>query len=210
MKFHEIIKHFGQFGYIELENLQVLTKANRSSLLQAVHRWSKRGWLIPLKRGFYAIAPDYAKHPLSVEVAANQIYRPSYTSGLWRLNQLGFIPEGVCEVNSATLNNPACFETPMGRFVYQRISPNGYFGYDEQDEGGPVPALVATPEKALLDFFWWRPQVDWGPAEFDRWRIQDVFRRLDHRRLRKFASQWDQPRLIQAADQVIHYLTYGP
>ena len=64
---------------------------------------------------------------------------------------------------------------------------------------------IARPEKALLDFFWWH-KVEWDRTEFERWRIQDPFRRLDTARLKDFARRWDQPRLIRAAEQLTRYL----
>jgi hypothetical protein len=68
---------------------------------------------------------------------------------------------------------------------------------------------VATPEKALLDFFWWK-NVEWDATEFARWRIQDPWKKIDHGRLRRFARQWDQPRLVRAAESLTAYFTRCP
>ena len=204
MDYTGILKHYREFGYFELNNLLMLTQEKKPSVIKKLHRWVLKGDLMRLKRGFYAFPEQIAKNPLTPERAANQLYKISYVTGLWRLNQLGLIPEGVFEITNATLNNPARFETPLGRFTYQHLSGKGFFGYETIREGA-LEIMVATPEKALLDFFWWQ-DVEWTPQEFQRWRIQDPWKKLDMAKLRTFAEQWGPQRLQRAAGQLTQYL----
>lgn len=204
MHYADILRHFGAFGFFELPNLLTLTREEKATALQTLHRWKKRGWIIAIRRGLYAFPDELTKNPMTIERAANHIYKDSYVTGLWRLNQLGLIPEGVLEVTNATRNNPATFDTPMGRFVYQHLSANGFFGYETEYDGA-LPVQVATPEKALLDFFWWK-NVQWDGNEFARWRIQDPFHKIDHNRLLAFADRWNQPRITKAAKALTEYL----
>jgi hypothetical protein len=204
MTYTDVLRHFGPFGYFELPNLLTLTQERRGSLLSKLHRWSKQGDIIQLKRGFYAIPEAIAKNPLTPERAANQLYKFSYVTGLWRLNQIGLIPEGVVEVTNATLNNPAEFNTFLGRFTYQHVSVAGFFGY-ELVEDGVLQIKVATAEKALLDFFWWK-RIEWTAEEFERWRIQDPWKKIDHDRLHAFAKRWGPTRLKRAAANLTQYL----
>jgi hypothetical protein len=164
-----------------------------------------KGLIIPLRRGIYAFPDNLAKNPLTAERAANQIQKESYITGLWCLNQLGLTPEGVTAVTSATRNNPAEFETPIGRFTYSHIQPQGFFGFETKHDSGGIEIRIATPEKALLDFFWWRGG-NWNENEFARWRIQDPLKKINHKRLKEFAKRWNQPRLIRAAKNVTIYL----
>ena len=205
MEFANILRHFGTLGYFELPNILTLTDEKKNTVLQTLYRWNKKGWIVHLRRGLYAFPEDLAKNPLTAERAANQIQKETYVTGLWRLNQLGLIPEGVEVITNATKGNPAEFETPIGRFAYQHIQPQGFFGYEEKPDGGGINVHVAAPEKALLDFFWWK-QVEWDKIEFERWRIQDPFRRINHKRIKAYAKQWDQPRLIRAAENLTAYL----
>lgn len=205
MKFPDILRHFGGFGFFELPNLLALTQVKRTTANVALHRWGKEGLILPLRRGLYAFPEDLAKNPMTAERAANQIQKDTYVTGLWLLNQAGVIPEGVAEVTNATLGNPAEFDTPLGRYAYQHIQPRGFFGFETKPDAGGYAVRVALPEKALLDFFWWR-KIDWDRPEFERWRIQDPFRRLDTERLRAFARRWNQPRLIRAAENLATYL----
>lgn len=205
MRFPDILRHFGAFGFFDLPNVLALTQEKRGTVNVTLHRWAKQGLIIPLRRGLYAFTEDMAKNPMTAERAANQIQKDTYITGLWRLNQAGLIPEGVTEVTNATQGNPAEFDTPLGRYAYQHIQPQGFFGYETKPDAGGYTVRIAFPEKALLDFFWWH-KVEWDRAEFERWRIQDPFKRLDTVRLKNFAHRWNQPRLIRAAENLTAYL----
>jgi hypothetical protein len=204
MQYADILRHFGAFGFFDLPNLLALTQEKKPSTLVTLHRWYRKGWIIPLRRGLYAFPEDIAKNPITLERAANHIYKDSYVTGLWRLSQLGLIPEGVIEITSATRNNPAEFDTPMGRYVYQHLNAKGFFGYEDVPDGGTT-IRVATAEKALLDFFWWK-KLEWNRSEFERWRLQDPFGKIDHTRLQAFAQRWNQARLLRAAELLTQYL----
>jgi len=205
MEYTDVLRRFGAAGSFELPTLLAFTGEKRTTVLQTLYRWNQKGWIIPIRRGLYTFPDDLAKSALTAERAANQIQQDSYVTGLWLLNQLGLIPEGVTVVTNATRRNPAEFETRIGRFVYQHIQEQGFFGYEERPDGCGVRVRVATPEKALLDFFWWK-NIEWNDAEFSRWRLQDPFRRINHKQLREFARQWNQPRLTRAADRLSTYL----
>ncbi len=205
MNFTDILRRFGALGYVEVADIKKFTNAPQKTVLQGVYRWRQKGLLIPIRRGFYAFPDDLAKNPLTVERTANLIRRETYITGLWRLNQLGLIPEGVVMVTNATTGNPVEFDTPMGRFAYQHIQPKGFFGFVETPDATGHTVRMATPEKALLDFFWLKA-VEWNQIEFERWRIQDPFRRLNIAFLKELALRWDQPRLIRAANAFEAYL----
>jgi hypothetical protein len=205
MKIPDILRHFGAFGFFELPNLLALTQAKRATVNVTLHRWAQEGLIIPLRRGLYAFPEDIAKNPMTAERAANQIQKGTYVTGLWVLNQEGLIPEGVTEVTNATLGNPAEFDTALGRYAYQHIQTQGFFGFETKLDAGGYAVRVALPEKALLDLFWWH-KTEWDRPEFERWRVQDPFGRLNTKRLRDFAQRWDQPRLIRAAENLTTYL----
>lgn len=205
MEYASVLRRFGSSGAFELPTLLAFTGEKRATVLQTLYRWNQKGWIIPIRRGLYTFPGDLAKNSLTAERAANQIRPDSYVTGLWLLNQLGLIPEGVTVVTNATRRNPAEFETRIGRFAYQHIQEQGFFGYEERSDGYGASMRVATPEKALLDFFWWK-NIEWNEDEFSRWRIQDPFRRINHKRLREFAKQWNQPRLLRASERLSKYL----
>lgn len=205
MEYAGVLRRFGSVGSFELTDLLAFSGEKRATVLQTLYRWNQRGWIIPIRRGLYTFPDDLAKNPLTAESAANKIQQDSYVTGLWLLNQLGLIPEGVTIVTNATRRNPAEFDTRIGRFAYRHIHEQGFFGYNERPDGNGINVRVAEPEKALLDFFWWQ-NVEWDETEFARWRIQDPFRRLNHKRIRDFAKRWNQPRLTRATERLCKYL----
>ena len=110
------------------------------------------GDLIRLKKGFYVFAKHYQAHPFDLIAIANGLYAPSYVSFEYALSLYGMIPERVYEITSATYKHNKIFDTPVGRFSYQKIPLNAYalgvdWDYDEV-EGG---RFIATAEKALCD-----------------------------------------------------------
>lgn len=205
MRYANVLRRFGPAGSFELPTLLAFTGEKRATVLQTLYRWNQKGWIIPIRRGLYTFPDDLAKNPVSVERAANQIQPDSYVSGLWLMNHLGLIPGDITVVTNATPRNPAKFETRVGRFAYQHIQKQGFFGYEERLDAGGISVRIATPEKALLDFFWWE-NAQGTESEFFHWGIQDPLHQINHRRLRAFAKQWNQPRLIRAAERLGKYL----
>ena len=75
-------------------------------------------------------------------------------------------------MQSVTTGTPITIDTPVGRFQYRHVKPEWFFGYEESKVGGE-PALVARPEKALLDLLHLTPGelTDEGLAEM---RLQNL------------------------------------
>jgi len=150
--------------------------------------------------------PPWAKHfkkpvvQVDPEAMATRLYRPAYATGLWRVNHDGFIPEGVTTLTFATTREPKTVTTRTGTIEYRQIPRGAFFGYTKKDG-----ALVARPEKAILDFLWWQ-NIEWNREEFERWRFQDNWKRLNRPRLIEFAKKWGEPRLVRAAEALLHYL----
>lgn len=205
MEYANVLRHFGTLGSFDLPGLLSFTGEKKATVLQTLYRWNQKGWIIPLRRGLYTFPPELTKNPLTAERAANQIQPHSYVTGRWLLNQLGLVQESVTVVTNATKGNPAEFQTRIGWFAYQHIQSRGFFGYESRPDACGMEVRVATPEKALLDFFWWE-NIEWNESEFARWRIQDPHRIISLPRLREFATQWNQPRLIRAVQQLSRYL----
>ena len=57
-------------------------------------RWTKKGYLVHLRRGWYAF-PEYKDKPEFAEYIAGRIYSPSYISLHSALAFYGLIPESV-------------------------------------------------------------------------------------------------------------------
>jgi predicted transcriptional regulator of viral defense system len=119
-------------------------------------RWTKNGRIYQLRRGLYAIAPPYQKvqpHPFLI---ANHLQRASYVSVQSALAFYGLIPDTVNLTVSITTGRPERLVTPLGIFEFHHIKTRLLFGYRMTDLMGQQ-ALIASPEKALLDLVYLQP-----------------------------------------------------
>ena len=119
-------------------------------------RWINSGRVYQLRRGLYSIAPPYQKtkpHPFLV---ANHLQHSSYVSLQSALAYYDLIPETVYSTASVTAGRPERLENPLGIYEFRHIKTNLLFGYQMADLGTQA-ALVATPEKALLDLVYLQP-----------------------------------------------------
>ena len=135
---------------ISMEVLQSLYKDYRSPNMH-IAMLEKKGMLIRLKRGLYAVSPEISDKELSVGLIANHLYGPSYVSLHWALRFYGLIPERIDTVTSITTRHTREFENTLGRFTFRGVSQE-YFpiGIKIQEDAG-LNYLLARPEKALCD-----------------------------------------------------------
>ena len=129
----------------------ILAKEYEQPIIK-INSMIKKGQLIHLKRGVYALAQDYRDHPLNMISIANILHKPSYVSYEYALSYHGLIPERVYTITSATTYLSAKYSTELGNFSYKKISAKAYplgleWKFDTKDGG----YMIATVEKALCD-----------------------------------------------------------
>jgi hypothetical protein len=140
-------------------------------------RWTRRGRLLQLRRGLYALAPPYQKvepHPFLV---ANRLARGSYVSLQSALAHHGLIPEHVPVTTSVGGGRPERLETALGSFAYRHVDAPLLYAYRQVDLGCGQLAFVATPAKALADLVHLVPGAD-SRAYLEELRLQNL-ERLD-------------------------------
>jgi hypothetical protein len=114
----------------------------------------KKSVLIRVKKGFYVFDPEYFGKKYSKEIVANLLYGPSYISLEMALSFYGLIPERVETMTCVTSQKNKKFLTPLGTFSYTHISDKLYpLGVTRKQIQDGRFFLLATPEKALLDYF---------------------------------------------------------
>lgn len=120
-----------------------------------IKRAISAGEIINIRRGLYCLAHEYQKKPISVYALAQRIYGPSYISMETALSYHGWIPEAVYACTCASFVSSRKFETPLGLFSYKHVPQHTfYLGVDRyKDENGNV-FFLATPAKALTDYFY--------------------------------------------------------
>ena len=105
---------------------------------------------------------DVENHENIEWLAANLIYAPSYISLHTALSWYNLIPEMIVSTTSVTTQKTNKFSTPLGNLDYHRIKPELFgFGYSYEDmdayggkSGVSRKIMLATPQKAILDFFY--------------------------------------------------------
>lgn len=116
-------------------------------------RMVKRGDLIRLKRGVYRLA----EAEVDELVVASLLYWPSYVSLESALHNLGVLPDVPAQVTSVTPVTVKKIITAEGAFVYQKIKPELFFGFQKiKDEASRMYYNLAFLEKALLDWVYVR------------------------------------------------------
>lgn len=202
MRFDELLDIVGDEPVFASSMLRV-GNVDPVAVASQLSRWVATGRLLRLRRGVYALAAPYRKrdpHPFEV---ANLLVRPSYVSLEASLGFHGLIPEAVFMTTSVTPARTAAFDTPLGRYGYRHISFDMMWGYTQVQLSSCIgaTALVARPEKALLDLVYLRPRAD-SPAFLRQLRLERLDR-LDPDLLMRDALRSGKPKLERAARRVI-------
>lgn len=138
-------------------------EASPTGIRRQLDRWVKAGNLVMLRRGVYSVAAPYAcrmTHPFAI---ANRLRESSYVSLQSALAYYGMIPEHTPVTTSITTARPEHLETPAGRFDFRHLKTALFFGYVEREIAPGQRAVIATPEKALLDLLYLTPGSDAAP-----------------------------------------------
>ena len=147
----------------------------------------RKNVIIRIKKGLYIWHPDYARGTYSKEILANLIYGPSYISLEYALTFWKFIPERVETLTSVTFKKNKIFSTPIGQFTYRYINKEAYpIGVQQIEVKNKRYALMASPEKALLDYLSLsvkQNNIKQNDINFNQLLFEDL--RIDHK-------NWDQ------------------
>ena len=195
MKFEQLLDLIGNLPWFDFATVLQLSGEPRQSLRVRLYEWRKAGKLITLRRGMYTLAAPYRRTVLHPASLSNHLYPPSYLSTHWALSFYGLIPEKVVIYTAATSRVPRRFENDFGVFQYSNIKQALFFGYQAVEMDGEK-VLMATPEKALLDF-WHLHSGAWDVDRMQAMRFQN-FDVVSIKRLRDNAERFGKPRLWAA------------
>jgi hypothetical protein len=199
MRFEDLMEVVGDEPLFETGVL-LAGDVDPASIHRQLSRWARAGRLEQLRRGLYAVAPPFQRvrpHPFLV---ANRLVPGSYVSLQSVLAHASLIPESVPVTTSVTTGRPGRWDTPLGTYVFRHIQPDLLTGFRRTPLGGGMEALLAKPEKALLDLVYLEPDGD-SPAYLAELRLQNLDG-LDRNELRRLAEASGKPKLRRAADQI--------
>ena len=153
MKFSEFRERVRKLPYFRA-NMLMHMGDDKDILEVQLCDWVKKGYVIKLRRGIYTLSNNQRSCPVSDYFLANNLYSPSYVSLEAALSHYHFIPERVYEVTSITPMKTMKFNNNLGRFTYRNIKASAFSHYEEQEDVDGYKFLIATKEKALLDFLY--------------------------------------------------------
>jgi len=172
MNFDRLLELVGEEPIFETA-LLLAGPVNPAAIHLQLSRWVTSGRIYQLRRGLYAIAPPYQKVKPNPFVIANRMVRASYVSCQTALAYYDLIPDIVQVTVSVTAGRPGRWETPLGVYQFHHIQQDLLRGYRMLDLGNHQQALVATPEKALLDLIYLTPGGS-TPAYMNELRLQNM------------------------------------
>lgn len=153
MKFEDMLSCVPPHGIFRTGQL-LAGQGTATNVQRQLDRWCKSGRILQLRRGVYAVEATYTKHPPHPFLVANILKRASYVSLQSALSYYGMIPEYVPTTTSVTTERPERFETPLGRFEFRHTAKHLFTGFHENEIAPGITALIASPEKALVDLLY--------------------------------------------------------
>lgn len=199
MEFEHLLELVGDEPCFE-SSLLLAGKVNPDYIRQQLTRWINSGRIYQLRRGLYAFAPPYQKvkpHPF---VIANHLQRSSYVSTQSALTFYGLIPETIYTTTSVSTGRPERLETPIGVFEFRHIKPDLLWGYTMIDLDRQH-ALVAKPEKALIDLIYLQPGGD-DMDYLEGLRLQNL-QLIEEETLHIMVKKYHSPKIRRAAKAII-------
>jgi len=198
MKLHEIQNKIAEsrlriFSKLEFKRLLLVSESSAQQLLE---RYTKKGVLVRLKGGLYALKLNYP----SGYLIANKLYEPSYISFETALSYHNLIPETVYSFTSATTKKTRTFSVKNQLFRYHRIKKKAFTGYKLTNVAGEN-VLLAEKEKALADHLYYAFLKKKSLNE--RLRLKDVKRD----KLFSYVSLFAMPNFLKWVKNVIRTTT---
>jgi len=123
-----------------------------------LNEWQEKDYIKKLVKGYYIFSDIKTDDYVLYEIA-NRIYSPSYVSLEAALSYYGLIPESVYSITSVSTRKTNSFKTPLAVFNYRKIKNSLFFGYIIERYNNRV-FKIASPEKAILDLFYLRPDLN--------------------------------------------------
>lgn len=166
-------------------DIQALFKVSKVSATFLLHRYSKQGFIIKIKRGSYSLSDN-----LPPELyLANKLYDPSYISREFALSYHGIIPDMVYEITSVSTKATRRFEALGKIYSYRRIKKTAFTGYTLEKQKN-FSFRIADPEKAFVDTLYYRTIFGKKPmSRFDKDKI-------NKNKALKYAKLFGNPKLI--------------
>ncbi len=199
MRYQELKEKLKDFVIFTLNDIR---KTYPDFHRRRLNEWQDKGYIKKLRRGYYMFS-DLSLNEETLFLIANRLYVPSYVSFETALSHYGLIPEGVYSLTSVSTKKTSDFKTPIARFLYRKIKPSLFFGYQLEKHKGQG-YKIAEMEKALLDYVYFNPQIA-KRGDFHEWRFnsEEFLSKADIPKLRQYTTAFKNKRLAVRIKKIL-------
>jgi predicted transcriptional regulator of viral defense system len=131
------------------------------------------------------------------------LQKPSYISLEKAMEYYGLIPESVPRYTSVTTKRPGKFISKAGIFEYKHIKPSLFWGYRSVTVNKQT-AFFATPEKALLDYFYLKGMKPTSGYLIEM-RLQNADK-IDLKILAEYSQKFGKPGMVKVAERLKEHI----
>lgn len=192
MNYNTFKNSFRNTPVINISSLEGVDTGSKS-IRDNINKWTKKGYIYRLKNNLYTLNENDRKTGVSRFFIANYVYTPSYVSLEYAMYHYGLIPENVYEMTSVTTRKTAVFKNHFGTFSYSNVKFDLFFGYTAMKDENEMHVVIATPEKALLDFIYLRFCRRKSRGSIDEFvaknRVQNL-KTLDRKKYNKYVRKY--------------------
>ena len=150
----------GLFDHTVVGNL--FADASVGARKQLIHRATRAGEILRLKRGLFILDKVFRKSELHPFALAAVLHAPSHISLETALWYHGLIPEAVYQISSVTTARSQTVSTPLGVFSFDRVpSPYPRAGVEATPLEGGEWAFIASPLRAIADAVYLHREISW-------------------------------------------------
>jgi predicted transcriptional regulator of viral defense system len=138
-------------AFFETRDVAAVLRVSSTNANKIATRLADAGFVIRLARGRWALPRNLNKLAVPEQLAAPY---PAYISLQTALYQHGLISQIPAVTYAVSLARTRRYDTPLGVFSIHHVNADFFFGFEADASGG---AMIAVPEKALVDVLYFSP-----------------------------------------------------
>ena len=216
--FHFFIIFNKKMKYIDIENSLVKLKpvftakdiqlAGFKVFPYQLNRWVKADYIQRLAAGHYV----FSRSVVSPEHIANQLRQPSYVSLEYALYWHGFTVDIPFHITSVTTKTTRTIMAGPSAYSYLHVKPALFCGFTAIELGTANEVgkrfYIATPEKALVDLLYLRPNAFKNNNQFTeaRFHEEELKAKLDWRGVFAISQIYNNKSLRKRLEQFKEYI----
>lgn len=149
----KILANYGSI--VDFDSIRGFLKKDHSDaeIRNKVSLLSKRGWLVRIKRGIYAVASLESHNFTGISPIAisNALISDSYVSMEYALNYHGLFDQLLSKLTAVNINKSVKYNFQKIEYQFIKTKPELFFGFNETIIDGRK-VKIAEKEKAFIDF----------------------------------------------------------